>query len=170
MTHVPLHPATAPPAGLLWSFQEVLALLAQAGNVAATICGHAHDVRPSGRCWESCAAQHSRACISAIAGPEPQTARVSALALQPGPVGCTQAGLLVVCCGVGRVGVCAQNGYHCDPETGIHHIVLNAVVETMPDADCYGWLDLLDDRLRLRGVGRQSSYECPLRPVPQLRQ
>ena len=36
---------------------------------------------------------------------------------------------------------------------GIHHRVLNAVIETAPGTDCYGIVDVFRDRLELRGVG-----------------
>ena len=67
----------------------------------------------------------------------------------------------------GRAAWRAQNGYFHDQEASIHHIVLNALVETQPDADCFGWLDLLEDRLCLTGIGRQASYHCLLRPLCQ---
>ena len=61
-----------------------------------------------------------------------------------------------------------QNGYVHDPETRIHHIVLNALVETAPEADCFGWLDLFeDDTFSITGVGRQDSYQGQLRPFVQ---
>lgn len=47
LSHLPLHPATVQPACLMWNFQEVLDVLhaAEEGTVAATIAGHAHQVR-----------------------------------------------------------------------------------------------------------------------------
>ena len=38
-------------------------------------------------------------------------------------------------------------------EWGIHHRVLNAVVETKPGTGCYGIMDVYTDRLELRGTG-----------------
>ena len=39
-------------------------------------------------------------------------------------------------------------------EWGIHHRVLNAVVETKPGTGCYGIMDVYTDRLELRGHWR----------------
>ena len=36
---------------------------------------------------------------------------------------------------------------------GLHHRVLNAVVETEPGTDCYGIIDVYSNRLELRGIG-----------------
>ena len=38
-------------------------------------------------------------------------------------------------------------------EWGIHHRVLNAVVETKPGTDCYGIVDVYTDRLEVQGTG-----------------
>ena len=38
-------------------------------------------------------------------------------------------------------------------EWGIHHRVLNAVVETKPGTACHGIMDVYTDRLELRGAG-----------------
>ncbi|KAK9813913.1 hypothetical protein WJX73_004524 [Symbiochloris irregularis] len=50
---------------------------------------------------------------------------------------------------------------HCDGQqrdhAGIHHRVLNAIIETPPDRDCYGWVDVFPDRLELTGVGELQS-------------
>ena len=51
-----------------------------------------------------------------------------------------------------------QDGYVQD-DFGIHHRVLNAVVETPPGRDCYGWLDVFADRLHLRGCGDLQSAD-----------
>lgn len=45
-----------------------------------------------------------------------------------------------------------QNGWLLDEEHGIHHVVLPGVIETPPDRDCYGFLDLHEHGLALRGV------------------
>jgi hypothetical protein len=44
-----------------------------------------------------------------------------------------------------------QNGYLVD-EAGIHHLVLPAVLETPPGRDAYGTVEVLADRLLLKGV------------------
>jgi hypothetical protein len=44
-----------------------------------------------------------------------------------------------------------QNGYLVD-ESGIHHLVLPAVLETPPGRDAYGTVEVLADRLVLKGV------------------
>ena len=49
-----------------------------------------------------------------------------------------------------------QDGYVVD-DWGIHHRVLNAVVETEPGTDCYGIIDMYKDRIELRGVGDMES-------------
>ena len=56
---------------------------------------------------------------------------------------------------------CTQNGYVRD-ERGLHHVVLNAVVETLPDQDCYGVLDLFEHELSITGVGRLASHHLQL--------
>ena len=45
-----------------------------------------------------------------------------------------------------------QDGEHVD-KGGIYHRVLNAVVETAPGQDCFGWIDVYDNGLELTGVG-----------------
>jgi hypothetical protein len=44
-----------------------------------------------------------------------------------------------------------QNGYLVD-EAGIHHLVMPAVLETPPGRDAYGTVEVLADRLLLKGV------------------
>ena len=44
---------------------------------------------------------------------------------------------------------------------GVHHRVLNAVLETMPGKDCYGWVDVYPTRLELVGVGELDSQSMP---------
>ena len=41
----PLHPETCVGTCLLWNYEEVLRVLQTAGNVVATLAGHAHRVR-----------------------------------------------------------------------------------------------------------------------------
>jgi hypothetical protein len=53
-----------------------------------------------------------------------------------------------------------QDGYAVD-EHGVHHRVLNAVLETEPGKDCYGWLDVYADHLLLHGVGELDSQKMP---------
>ncbi len=43
--HLPLHPGTCIGTCLLWNYEEVLQAMWDAGNVVATITGHAHNVR-----------------------------------------------------------------------------------------------------------------------------
>lgn len=45
-----------------------------------------------------------------------------------------------------------QDG-HYEDKWGIYHRVLNAVIETPPGQDCFGWLDVYDDSLELTGIG-----------------
>ena len=49
-----------------------------------------------------------------------------------------------------------QDGHHQD-EWGIHHRVLNAVVETPPGQDCFGWVDVFNDRVEVVGFGTLQS-------------
>ena len=58
------------------------------------------------------------------------------------------------------VHVLSQDGYAVD-EHGIHHRVLNAVLETKPGKDCYGCIDVYGDRLDLVGVGELDSQNMP---------
>lgn len=44
--HLPLQPGTCIGTCLLWNYEEVLQAIWGAGNVVATITGHAHNVRP----------------------------------------------------------------------------------------------------------------------------
>ena len=43
--------------------------------------------------------------------------------------------------------------------------MLNAVVETLPEEDCYGWLDLYEQELCITGIGRLASRQLPLKPL-----
>ena len=44
---------------------------------------------------------------------------------------------------------------------GVHHRVLNAVLETKPGTDCYGWVDVFATHLNLVGVGDLQSQNMP---------
>lgn len=50
-------------------------------------------------------------------------------------------------------------------QSGIHHIVLPAVLETPPGRDCYGHVEAYADRLVLHGVDTMMSLECPILSV-----
>ena len=56
-----------------------------------------------------------------------------------------------------------QDGYAVD-EHGVHHRVLNAVLETKPGKDCYGWIDVYTDHLDLVGIGELDSQKMPFVP------
>lgn len=51
-----------------------------------------------------------------------------------------------------------QDGYAVD-QHGVHHRVLNAVLETKPGKDCFGWVDVYEDHLDLVGVGELDSQK-----------
>ena len=53
-----------------------------------------------------------------------------------------------------------QDGYAVD-QHGVHHRVLNAVLETKPGKDCYGWVDVYPTRLELVGIGELESQTMP---------
>ena len=53
-----------------------------------------------------------------------------------------------------------QDGYKVDKH-GVHHRVLNAVLEREPGKDCYGWIDAYSDHLELVGVGDLDSQKMP---------
>ena len=56
--------------------------------------------------------------------------------------------------------MCLQDGYAVD-QHGVHHRVLNAVLETKPGTDCYGWVDVFATHLNLIGVGDLQSQNMP---------
>eukprot|EP00882_Tetradesmus_deserticola_P028453 GHRQ01031696.1.p1 GENE.GHRQ01031696.1~~GHRQ01031696.1.p1 ORF type:complete len:239 (+),score=67.87 GHRQ01031696.1:143-859(+) len=62
-----------------------------------------------------------------------------------------------------------QNGYLVD-EAGIHHLVLPAVLETPPGRDAYGSIQVLADRLLLKGVDTCMSAVVKLSPEAVQRQ
>jgi len=45
-----------------------------------------------------------------------------------------------------------NDGYHVDPETGVHHRVCQAILETEPGRDCYGIVSVYPDRIEVAGV------------------
>lgn len=55
----------------------------------------------------------------------------------------------------------AQNGYVYDTASGIHHVVLPAVVETPPGRDAYGVVEVHEHQLLLRGA--DTCMSCELR-------
>jgi hypothetical protein len=54
-----------------------------------------------------------------------------------------------------------QNGYLVDA-AGIHHMVLPGVVEAAPGRDCYGVVEVYQDRLEVKGVDTCMSCCCKL--------
>lgn len=61
----------------------------------------------------------------------------------------------VVACVAGH----AHNGGHSVDAHGVHHHVLEAVLECPPGTDAYGYVEVYPDRLRLCGTGRMASAE-----------
>ncbi|KAK9830612.1 hypothetical protein WJX81_005299 [Elliptochloris bilobata] len=55
-----------------------------------------------------------------------------------------------------------RDGYARD-ECGIHHRVLQGVVETLPGVDCFGVCEAYGDRLEFRGAGSLGSATYPFR-------
>lgn len=53
-----------------------------------------------------------------------------------------------------------QDGYTVDKH-GVHHRVLDAVLESMPGTDCFGWVDMYSTHLNLTGVGDLQSQHMP---------
>eukprot|EP00798_Chlamydomonas_sp_ICE-L_P030304 gene30303-35292_t len=51
-------------------------------------------------------------------------------------------------------------------ECGIHHVTLPAVLETPPDRDCFGHLELHEDHLQLVGVDTMMSMKMPFAELP----
>uniref|UniRef100_A0A3Q3X8I3 Manganese-dependent ADP-ribose/CDP-alcohol diphosphatase n=1 Tax=Mola mola TaxID=94237 RepID=A0A3Q3X8I3_MOLML len=47
-----------------------------------------------------------------------------------------------------------KGGYHLDTDTGVHHLTLEAVIETPPDSNAFGMVFVYDDRMELKGSGR----------------
>ncbi|KAK9808721.1 hypothetical protein WJX72_002505 [[Myrmecia] bisecta] len=78
--------------------------------------------------------------------------------------------VLKVLQGAGNVAATFAGHIHDDAyaldETGIHHRVVNAILETPPGRDCYGWVDVYQDRLECTGVDNMQSYTLPLNSQP----
>lgn len=47
-----------------------------------------------------------------------------------------------------------DGAYHRDKDTGVHHLTLEAVIETPPNDDAFGTVFVYEDRMVLRGGGR----------------
>ncbi|TKS90214.1 Manganese-dependent ADP-ribose/CDP-alcohol diphosphatase [Collichthys lucidus] len=47
-----------------------------------------------------------------------------------------------------------DGGYHCDNETGVHHVTFEGVIETPPDSSAFGTVSVYEDRMVLKGSGR----------------
>lgn len=47
-----------------------------------------------------------------------------------------------------------EGGYHLDPETGVHHVTLEGVIETPPESNAFGTVAVYDDMMVLKGYGR----------------
>lgn len=47
-----------------------------------------------------------------------------------------------------------DGGYHCDNETGVHHVTFEGVIETPPDSNAFGTVSVYEDRMVLKGSGR----------------
>ncbi|XP_077406904.1 manganese-dependent ADP-ribose/CDP-alcohol diphosphatase [Vanacampus margaritifer] len=47
-----------------------------------------------------------------------------------------------------------DGGYFLDKSTGIHHVTLEAVIETPPESNAFGTVSVYEDRMVLKGVGR----------------
>lgn len=47
-----------------------------------------------------------------------------------------------------------DGGYCLDPETGVHHVTLEGVIETAPESDAFGTVYVYEDRMVLKGRGR----------------
>jgi manganese-dependent ADP-ribose/CDP-alcohol diphosphatase len=62
-----------------------------------------------------------------------------------------------------------QNGYLVD-DSGIHHMVLPGVVEAPPGRDCYGVVEVFENRLELTGVDICMSCVCKLPAAAAARQ
>ncbi len=54
-----------------------------------------------------------------------------------------------------------SGGYGRDPSTGIHHLTLRGVVETVPGDDAFATLTPFADGLFIRGYGREESRWMP---------
>ncbi|XP_057682397.1 manganese-dependent ADP-ribose/CDP-alcohol diphosphatase [Corythoichthys intestinalis] len=52
-----------------------------------------------------------------------------------------------------------DGGYCLDKSTGVHHLTLEAVIETSPDSNAFGTVSVYEDRMVLKGVGRISNID-----------
>ncbi|XP_029311767.1 manganese-dependent ADP-ribose/CDP-alcohol diphosphatase [Cottoperca gobio] len=50
-----------------------------------------------------------------------------------------------------------DGGYCQDEGTGVHHVTLDAVIETPPDSDAFGTVSVYEDRMVLKGNGRMEN-------------
>ena len=50
-----------------------------------------------------------------------------------------------------------KDGYYYDVHTGIHHRVCHGVLETVPGEDCYGIVEVFEDKVEIKGQGTFSS-------------
>lgn len=62
-------------------------------------------------------------------------------------------------CVVACIGGHAHDGGHSVDSHGVHHHVLEAVLECPPGSDAYGYIDIFDDRLSLHGTDRMASAD-----------
>jgi manganese-dependent ADP-ribose/CDP-alcohol diphosphatase len=56
-----------------------------------------------------------------------------------------------------------DGGHHVDKQTGLHTHVFEAILTCAPGEDSFGTVDVYDDRLELRGVGRMTSMTMKFR-------
>nr|XP_057917591.1 manganese-dependent ADP-ribose/CDP-alcohol diphosphatase [Doryrhamphus excisus] len=52
-----------------------------------------------------------------------------------------------------------DGGYYWDESTGVHHLTLEAVIETPPGNNAFGTVSVYEDRMVLKGTGRVSDIE-----------
>ncbi|XP_075996624.1 manganese-dependent ADP-ribose/CDP-alcohol diphosphatase [Genypterus blacodes] len=52
-----------------------------------------------------------------------------------------------------------DGGYHWDPESAVHHLTLEGVIETPPDSDAFATVSVYEDRMVLKGNGRVADRE-----------
>ena len=128
--------------------EAVLAVLAKhAGTCAAFVAGHDHsgerhrtDRRGGGREGE---------------GEEGEALRPSMLALCPSSLSLSPS--LSRSLAANSDSNFRTGGYGRDPSTGIHHLTLRGVVETVPGDDAFATLTPFADGLFIRGYGREES-------------
>ena len=180
--HLPLHPDTCIGTCLLWNYEEVLQAIWDAGNVVTTITGHAHNVSLNLVSAVKMLYDARALCASSVITLH---ALLHMHGRQSMPCSITicrftlhlHANTCEMLCHIlysshTRWTTCVcddqrlelshtvQDGYKLD-EHGVHHRVLNAVLEAEPGKDCYGWIDAYSDRLELVGVGELQSQQMP---------